>query len=155
MGINPNSGDGVEKNYTVDGRTDATDIVSDSEHTGNEAGKVFAEVAAKADSANAGATELAKRVKAIEGKLASNGVFQVQDGKLAPLGTVKWTYWGLGRIYPPAGTYWVETTQGVILEKRGNGTSQLILPTPVTFSEGEFLLLMNMQEGQAIRVTAV
>lgn len=66
MGINPNSGDGVEKNYTVDGRTDATSIVSDAEHTGNEAGKAFAHIAAQADSANTGTSELSKRVAALE-----------------------------------------------------------------------------------------
>lgn len=68
MGINPNSGDGVEKNYTVDGRTDATSIVSDAEYTGQEAGKAFAHIAAQADSANAGMSELSKRVKVLEGK---------------------------------------------------------------------------------------
>jgi len=68
MGINPNSGDGVEKNYTVDGRTDATDIVSDAEHTGQEAGKAFAHIAAQADSANTGMGELSKRVATLEGK---------------------------------------------------------------------------------------
>lgn len=68
MGINPNSGDGVEKNYTVDGRTDATSIVSDSEHTGQEAGKAFAHIAAQADSANKGTSDLSKRVSALEGR---------------------------------------------------------------------------------------
>lgn len=155
MGINPNSGDGVEKNYTVDGRTDATSIVSDAEHTGNEAGKVFAQIAAQADSANKGTSDLSKRVKAIEGKLANNGVFQVRDGKLAPLGTVKWTYWTLGRIYPPVGTYWVESTVGVSVEKRGKANVPLTLPGPVTFDEGDYLLLFSMKDGQAIRLSAV
>lgn len=68
MGINPNSGDGVEKNYTVDGRTDATSVVSDAEHTGQEAGKVFAQIAAQADSANKGTSDLSKRVATLEGK---------------------------------------------------------------------------------------
>lgn len=66
MGINPNAGDGVEKNYTVDGRTDATSIVSDAEHTGKEAGKVFARIAAQADSANTGMSELSKRIESLE-----------------------------------------------------------------------------------------
>ena len=68
MGINPNSGDGVEKNYTVDGRTDATSIVSDSEHTGQEAGKAFAHIAAQAESANKGTSDLSKRVAALEAR---------------------------------------------------------------------------------------
>lgn len=66
MGINPNSGDGVEKNYTVDGRTDATNIVSDAEHTGQEAGKAFAHIAAQAESANKGTSDLSRRVAALE-----------------------------------------------------------------------------------------
>lgn len=68
MGINPNSGDGVEKNYTVDGRHDAEGLVSEAEHTGNEAGKVFAQIAAQADSANKGTSDLSKRVATLEGK---------------------------------------------------------------------------------------
>lgn len=68
MGINPNAGDGVEKNYTVDGRTDATNIVSDAEHTGQEAGKAFAHIAAQAESANKGNSDLSKRVAALEAR---------------------------------------------------------------------------------------
>lgn len=66
MGINPNSGDGVEHNYTIDGRHDAENLVSDAEHTGQEAGKAFAHIAAQADSANIGTSELSKRVAALE-----------------------------------------------------------------------------------------
>lgn len=66
MGINPNSGDGVEKNYTIDGRQDAENLVSDAERTGQEAGKAFAHIAAQADSANTGTSELSKRVAALE-----------------------------------------------------------------------------------------
>lgn len=72
MGINPNSGDGVEKNYTVDGRRDAEGILSDSEHVGQEAGKVFAHIAAQADSANTGTSELSKRVAALENAPSPN-----------------------------------------------------------------------------------
>lgn len=68
MGINPNSGDGVEKNYTIDGRHDAEGLVSDAEHTGQEAGKAFAHIAAQADSANTGMSELSQRVSALEAK---------------------------------------------------------------------------------------
>lgn len=66
MGIRPDSGDGVEHNYTVDGRQDADDLVSDAEHTGQEAGKAFAHIAAQADSANKGTSDLSKRVAALE-----------------------------------------------------------------------------------------
>lgn len=68
MGINPNAGDGVEKNYTIDGRQDAENFVTDAEHTGQEAGKAFAHIAAQADSANTGMGELSKRVATLEGK---------------------------------------------------------------------------------------
>ena len=68
MGINPNAGDGVEKNYTIDGRHDAEGILSDSEHVGQEAGKVFSQISAQADSANKGTSDLSKRVAALEGK---------------------------------------------------------------------------------------
>jgi|GEM_PF-1736427 len=85
MGINPNSGDGVEKNYTVDGRTDATNIVSDAEHTGQEAGKAFAHIAAQADSANKGTSDLSKRVAALEKKdsLTAGAVDAVVRGTTA------------------------------------------------------------------------
>ena len=66
MGINPNAGDGVEKNYTIDGRHDAEGILSDSEHVGQEAGKVFAQIAAQADSANKGTSDLSTRVATLE-----------------------------------------------------------------------------------------
>lgn len=68
MGINPNSGDGVERNYTIDGRHDAENLVTDSEHTGQEAGKVFSQIAAQADSANKGTSDLSKRVATLEGR---------------------------------------------------------------------------------------
>lgn len=66
MGINPNSGDRVETNYTIDGRHDAQNVVTEAEYTGNEAGKVFAQIAAQSDSANNGMSELSKRVAALE-----------------------------------------------------------------------------------------
>lgn len=66
MGIRPQSGTPVETNYRIDGSTEAQQLINDAQHTGNEAGKVFAEVAAKAESANAGATELSRRIKALE-----------------------------------------------------------------------------------------
>ena len=82
-------------------------------------------------------------------------VFQVQDGKLAAVTPVTWTVWTVGRIYPPAGTYWVETTPGAHLEKRGSETVKVTSPQVVTFTSGDHLLLQFMQDGQAIRVTPV
>ncbi|WP_411708627.1 hypothetical protein [Corynebacterium sp. LaCa116] len=69
MGIRPNRGDKVETNYRIDGSTEAQQLITDVEHTGQEAGKVFAEISAQADSANKGTTELASRVKNLEGKI--------------------------------------------------------------------------------------
>lgn len=66
MGISPNSGDGVEKNYAVDGRHDAENLVTESEHTGQEAGKAFAYIAAQTESANKGTSDLSRRVAALE-----------------------------------------------------------------------------------------
>ena len=73
MGINPNSGDGVERNYTVDGRHNAENLVTEAEHTGNEAGKAFSHIAAQSDSANTGMSELSKRVSALEQRTADTG----------------------------------------------------------------------------------
>lgn len=70
MGIRPNRGDKVETNYRIDGRAEAQQLINESEHTGNEAGKVFTEISAQADSANKGTTELSQRVSALEKQLA-------------------------------------------------------------------------------------
>lgn len=82
MGINPNSGDGVEKNYTIDGRHDAENLVSDAEHTGQEAGKAFAHIAAQADSANNGMSELSQRVATLEQRTANTGDLTSRLSKL-------------------------------------------------------------------------
>ena len=82
-------------------------------------------------------------------------VFQVQGGRLTAVTPVTWTVWGVGRIYPPAGTYWVETTPGVNAEKRSSETVQITSPQVVTFTKDDYLVLQFMQDGQAIRVTPV
>lgn len=81
------------------------------------------------------------------------GVFQVQSGKLTAVTPVSWAVWTTGRIYPPAGTYWVETTPGVNIEKRGSETVKLTSPALVTVGADDLLLLLYMQDGQAVRVT--
>lgn len=80
-------------------------------------------------------------------------VFQVQGGKLAAVTPVTWTVWSAGRIYPPKGTYWVETTPGVNIEKRGSETVKVTSPQLVSLTDGDHLLLQFMQDGQAVRVT--
>lgn len=82
-------------------------------------------------------------------------VFQVQDGKLTAVTPVPWVVWSIGRIYPPPGTYWVETTPGVNIEKRGSETVKLTSPALVTVGADDLLLLLFMQDGQAVRVTPV
>lgn len=82
-------------------------------------------------------------------------MFQVQGGSLTAVTPVTWTVWPLGRIYPPEGTYWVEATTGATLEHRGQETVSLTLPTAVTITDGDYLLLKSMQNGNSIRVTPV
>lgn len=82
MGIRPNSGDGVERNYVIDGRHDAEGLVSDAEHTGQEAGKAFSHIAAQADSANTGMSELSQRVATLEQRTADTGDLTSRLSKL-------------------------------------------------------------------------
>lgn len=56
----------IETNFDDTGRAEAEAFLSEIEGDGAKAGEVFAEVAAKAESANTGAGELAGRVKALE-----------------------------------------------------------------------------------------
>lgn len=78
--------------------------------------------------------------------------FTVQGGQLTAVTPVTWTVWAAGRIYPPAGTYWVQATAGVNAEKRGSETVKITPPTLVRFTDGDHLLLQFMQDGQAIRL---
>lgn len=119
-------------------------------------GEGINEIAATAKSANDSAGELASRVKVLEERRGSSGgVFQARDGSLTAVTTVSWAVWSLGRIYPPEGTYWVEATTGANLEHRGQETVSLTLPAVVTVTEGDYLLIKQRQDGQAIRVTPV
>lgn len=83
------------------------------------------------------------------------GVFQVRDGALTTVNGVSWTVWAAGRIYPPEGTYWVETSPGVNMEKRGTVNTSLTAPCVTTFTQGEYLLLQFMKDWQAVRVTPI
>lgn len=80
-------------------------------------------------------------------------VFQVKDGSLTAVTPVTWTVWAAGRIYPPAGTYWVEATTGTIMKKNRSESAPLALPAVVTIAESDLLLIQQMQDGQAIRIT--
>lgn len=81
------------------------------------------------------------------------GVFLVRGQRIAPVNATTWVYWASGRIYPPAGTYWVEATPGTNVEKRGTETVKLTTQQVVSFADGDHLLVQFMQDGQAIRVT--
>lgn len=87
------------------------------------------------------------------------GVFYVRGGELLPANACTWNTWKLGRIYPPAGTYWVEHSAGVQIEKRSTTDSAMretVQPqTVVQFKDGDYILLQSMQDGQAVRVTPV
>lgn len=146
----------IETHFDSTGRAEADAFISEIEADGTKASEVLAEIAVKADSANQSSGELADRVKVLEERRGSSGgVFRVRDGVLSPLGGVTWKYWAAGRIYPPAGTYWVDVTAGVTVEKRGNVTESLSFPAVVSFQEGEYLLLLYKQDGQAVRVTPI
>ena len=56
----------IETNFDDTGRAEAEAFLSEIEGDGAKAGEVFAEVAAKAESANTSSGELASRVKALE-----------------------------------------------------------------------------------------
>lgn len=104
MGINPNSGDGVEKNYTIDGRQNAENLVTEAEHTGQEAGKAFSQIAAQADSANKGTSDLSKRVSVLEGKKPPDLSKYVPVSTLNNLPLV--LYWDGKSAKPPLQPKW-------------------------------------------------
>lgn len=65
-----------------------------------------------------------------------------------------WRIWGLGRIYPPPGTYWVELTENATVEHRPTNTGVAIKNQKVvTFKEGEMLLAMYAKKGDALMLT--
>lgn len=155
VGIRPKA-DGENIVLTDTHRDLVDDVTATTDEFGTVLGEGINEISATAKSANDSAGELAARVKVLEARSGlSAGVFQVWEGRLTPINGVKWAYWGLGRIYPPAGTYWVDATAGVTVEKRGNVTESLSFPAVVSFQEGEYLLLFNKQDGQAVRVTPI
>lgn len=73
----------IETHFDTTGRAEAEAFLSEIEGDGAKAGEVFAEVAAKAESANAGSQELAGRVKALEDRATvskdSEGRIQATD----------------------------------------------------------------------------
>lgn len=88
-----------------------------------------------------------------------DGVFHVRGGELLPANACTWNTWKTGRIYPPAGTYWVQTTDGTQISKRNTSTgaqeTKVQSQTVITVTDGDYLLLQWMKDGQAVRVTPV
>lgn len=67
----------VETNFDDTGRAETEAFISEIEADGAKAGEVFADVAAKAESANTSAGELAGRVKSLEEVLGVGRVLAV------------------------------------------------------------------------------
>lgn len=67
----------VETDFDTTGRPEAEAFLSEMEADGTKAGEVVAEIAAKAESANAASGELAKRVKSLEEALTAGRVLVV------------------------------------------------------------------------------
>ena len=121
MGIRPNKGDKVERNYRIDGSTEAQQLINDSEHTGNEAGKVFAEIDAQASSSNKGMIELSKRVAALEGKTAFTSAVLTtgeKTGSWAPWDKTTCPPWltiGSSSLIIPEGRWRIEVLKGQVV----------------------------------------
>lgn len=84
----------IETDFDTTGRPEAEAFLSEIEGDGAKAGEVFAEVAAKAESANASSGELAKRVKALEERPAPRLPFAAVAG--VPEGS--WSKWNTSTV---------------------------------------------------------
>lgn len=64
-----------------------------------------------------------------------------------------WTVWPAGRVYPPAGHYYIETEGGARAEVRPSGTGNSIVSGSVVFVEqGEHILGMYGKQGHKIMI---
>lgn len=64
-----------------------------------------------------------------------------------------WTVWAVGRVYPPAGHYYIENEGGARAEVRPSGTGNSIVSGSVVFVEqGEHILGMYGKEGHKIMI---
>lgn len=67
-----------------------------------------------------------------------------------------WQTWALGRIYPPAGKYWVEMSDGATVENRptqqGTALKQAAM---VTITGDGYLLTMYTKPGHTIKITPI
>lgn len=67
-----------------------------------------------------------------------------------------WSIWQMGRIYPPAGKYWVEMSDGCTIEHRPTqqGTT-LKQAAMVTITDGSYLLVTFPKPGHTIKITPI
>lgn len=67
-----------------------------------------------------------------------------------------WNIWTAGRIYPPAGKYWVEMSDGCTVENRptqqGTALKQAAM---VTITGDGYLLTMYTKPGHTIKITPI
>ena len=67
-----------------------------------------------------------------------------------------WRFWGAGRVYPPAGQYWVEMSDGATVEVRPSGIDNPLKQAGmVTIAEGEMILATYSQPGHTIKITPI
>ena len=65
-----------------------------------------------------------------------------------------WRIWGLGRIYPPPGIYWLELTETSTVELRPSETGVKIAQQKVVnITDGDYLLSMYAKKGDALMLT--
>ena len=67
-----------------------------------------------------------------------------------------WSIWGSGRVYPPAGKYWVEMSDGAIAESRPLGTDKPMKQAGMaTVANGDYILAMYTKPGHTIKITPI
>lgn len=67
-----------------------------------------------------------------------------------------WRIWSMGRIYPPAGTYWVEITDTTQAELRPSQTGTKLKPQQLlTIPEGEYILMLYSTLGDSALLTRI
>ena len=67
-----------------------------------------------------------------------------------------WNFWAIGRVYPPAGKYWVEMSDGATVEVRQSGTGvPLKQATMATIAEGDMIVAMYGKPGHTIKITPI
>lgn len=67
-----------------------------------------------------------------------------------------WNIWASGRVYPPAGKYWVEMSDGASIENRptqeGTNLKQAAF---ITVTDGGYILATYYKPGHTIKITPI